>query len=141
MPDSYGRMTSDEASPILKEFIFGDGSKTCRNCDKERSCPYVGQVCAMFKKQNQGANNEIVWDTENDQEAINYNGSKPVIEGDMIYVTELGCSCAPPGCGGCIEIEREYKIGESQYVWKEIPGIIVAPMTVSNMAVQNMKNG
>lgn len=49
MPDGYGRMTSDEASPQLKRLLYGDGAKTCKQCTNKENCPYKGQVCAMFK--------------------------------------------------------------------------------------------
>ena len=49
MLDGFGRMTSDEASPQLTKFLFGDGSQTCKACAERPNCPYVGQVCAMFK--------------------------------------------------------------------------------------------
>ena len=29
MPDGFGRMTRDEASPQLTKFLFGDGSRLC----------------------------------------------------------------------------------------------------------------
>jgi len=48
MPNNYGRMTEDEASPALKKFLFGSKT-TCDDCTERRHCPYVGQVCAMFK--------------------------------------------------------------------------------------------
>ena len=51
MPDGYGRMTGDEASPQLKRFLFGDGSKTCAKCATKQDCPFRGQVCAMFKQE------------------------------------------------------------------------------------------
>ena len=49
MPDGFGRMTRDEASPQLTKFLFGDGSRLCNDCAEKQNCPYVGQVCAMFK--------------------------------------------------------------------------------------------
>lgn len=49
MPDNFGRMTRDEASPQLTKLLWGDGSITCKVCAERPNCPYVGQVCAMFK--------------------------------------------------------------------------------------------
>ena len=49
MPDGFGRTTRDEASPQLTKLLFGDGSLSCNNCAEKPNCPYVGQVCAMFK--------------------------------------------------------------------------------------------
>ena len=63
---------------------------------------------------------KIVWDTENNMPAINCDGSEPEIDGDVILIKEIGCNCAPPGCGGCVIVVNDYEIGNSQYIWKEI---------------------
>ena len=49
---------------------------------------------------------KILWDTDNDEPATNWDGSVPdVIEGEVI-IKELGCNCDPASgstCGGCSE--------------------------------------
>lgn len=62
----------------------------------------------------------ILWDTDNDCEASNWDGTAPFVDGEFVYVKELGCSCDPSQgsvCGGCEDRTKVYVIGK-QYVWK-----------------------
>ena len=64
---------------------------------------------------------KVVWDTENAAEAINWDGSKPHVEGDVVYIVDLTCACDPGNpCGGCVDTTDAHDIGNSQYCWKEI---------------------
>ena len=63
----------------------------------------------------------ILWDNDAEQEATNYDGTDPVIDGDYVYMKELGCNCNPAngaGCGGCVERTEEHKIG-TRFVWRK----------------------
>lgn len=46
----------------------------------------------------------IVWDTENDQEANNWDGSKPKIKKEQIFIREFSCNCSPAGSGGVVTL-------------------------------------
>ena len=62
---------------------------------------------------------KVLWDYENDEPAINYDGTEPEIFGDVVLIKELGCNCNEPAtCGGCADIIRYYDIGpDKQYRW------------------------
>lgn len=61
----------------------------------------------------------VLWDIEIDDEACDYNGEPVIVEGQIVYVKDLGCSCNPDfACGGCIEITNEFIIGEGRYEWR-----------------------
>ena len=63
---------------------------------------------------------KIVWDKDNNEQAQNWDGTEPRVVGNAICITELGCNCCPPGCGGCIDVDKWYDIGKSYYIWREI---------------------
>ena len=48
MPDGFGRMTRDEASPQLTKFLFGDGSRLCKDCAEKQNYPYGGKQFAWL---------------------------------------------------------------------------------------------
>lgn len=58
----------------------------------------------------------IIWDTENDVEATNWDGTIPKIvnrgKTTIIIIKELVCLCGPPGCGGCADDYQEHEIGK-----------------------------
>lgn len=67
----------------------------------------------------------ILWDTEEDCKAINYDGTAPVIIGDhTVFIKDLGCNCDPSSgnmCGGCVDVWKEHAIGQNnKYYWKQI---------------------
>ena len=59
----------------------------------------------------------ILWDFDDNIPAINWDGTKPIIEGNSVFIKELHCNCAPPGCGGCSDKWVEHEIGNSIYQW------------------------
>ena len=63
----------------------------------------------------------VLWDTENDCEASNWDGTTPRVIDGVAYIKELGCNCDPSSgsmCGGCVDRVVSYVIGDSQYKWK-----------------------
>jgi len=66
----------------------------------------------------------VLWDTENDEEAINWDGSQPEVIGDIVYIKVISCNCNPASgsiCGSCVDYIEEHKIGY-RYQWtKEQP--------------------
>jgi hypothetical protein len=63
---------------------------------------------------------QILWDTEDDSEAMNYDGTAPDIEDGVVYIKELGCNCNPASgsvCGGCVDRIEAHEIGK-RYVWR-----------------------
>jgi hypothetical protein len=64
---------------------------------------------------------QIIWDTDNDEEAMNCNGEPVIIDGGEVVVESIGCNCDPDNaCGSCIPIWNRFEIGNSQYIHKFI---------------------
>ena len=60
----------------------------------------------------------VLWDKDTDEEAINYDGTAPVIDGGYVYIKDLGCNCDPGHpCGGCVVVTKVYELGE-RFVWQ-----------------------
>jgi len=85
-------------------------------------CPVPHSRCdARDQAQRAASPCSVLWDTDNDEEAINYDGTEPFVENGVVYIKELGCNCDPSSgstCGGCVDHIVSYIIGESQYIWK-----------------------
>ncbi len=66
---------------------------------------------------------QIIWDTDNFEEATNCNGDPVIIDGDEVVVESIGCNCNPEfgaTCGSCTTVWNRFEIGNSQYVYKFI---------------------
>jgi hypothetical protein len=66
---------------------------------------------------------KVLWDLKEDREACDHDGTPVHIEGDIVWVRDLGCDCNPAAgatCGGCSEMINQYVIGEGQFEWREI---------------------
>ena len=52
-----------------------------------------------------------IWDNKENKYIRNWDGTIPKISDyGTVFIMELGCNCAPPGCGGCINVWNEYKL-------------------------------
>jgi hypothetical protein len=65
---------------------------------------------------------KILWDRENDEEAFNWDETKPKVIGNTVIIKELGCNCNPGSCcGGCVDVFKKFPIGKNhQYFWKTV---------------------
>lgn len=53
----------------------------------------------------------IIWDSEEDEVAIDCNGDSVEYIDGVFYRKDIDCNCCPEGCGGCTEVSTSFDIG------------------------------